>query len=62
MGTAQMNYQIHRIAERLKDMLKSEVRELAQKSGIETNVSGEEIEDYMKLLLEEARKEKSSLV
>lgn len=49
-----MDSEIHGVVDKMKDTLKSEEKALAEKTGIETNVSTQEMEDYMKIVLEEA--------
>jgi hypothetical protein len=56
IGRAQMDSEIHGVVDKMKDTLISEEKSLAEKTGIETNVSTEEMEDYMKIVLEEAAK------
>ena len=62
IGSAQMDSQIHGVVVQMKDTIKNEEKELAEKTGIETSISGEEMEDYMKTVIEElARSRKKSI-
>ena len=57
-----MDSQIHGVVGQMKDTIKNEEKELAEKTGIETSISGEEMEDYMKTVIEElARSRKKSI-
>ena len=57
-----MDSQIHGVVVQMKDTIKNEEKELAEKTGIETSISGEEMEDYMKTVIEElARSRKKSI-
>jgi hypothetical protein len=40
----------------MKDVIKAEESELEQQAGIETNITQNDMEDYMKIVLEEASK------
>lgn len=53
IGSAEMDSEIHGVVVKMKDTIQNEEKDLAEKTGIETNVSGEEMEDYMKTVMEE---------
>ncbi len=64
IGTAQMDSEVHNAVNKMKDVIRTEEKELAQKAGIETNITENDMEDYMKIVLEEAskaRKKRTSL-
>jgi len=56
IGTAQMESEVKRAVEELKDVADEQEKELAEKSGIETPVPESEIEDYLKQVIEEVAK------
>ena len=58
IGTAQMESEVKRAVEGLKDVADEQEREMAEKSGIETPVPESEIEDYLKQVMEEVAKAK----
>jgi hypothetical protein len=61
IGTAEMENEVKRAVEELKDVADEQEKELAEKSGIETPVPESEIEDYLKQVIEEvARAKKKS--
>lgn len=56
IGTFHMNQEVRRVVSGMKDTIGKEEQELAEKSGIETNIGQNEMEDYVKIVLEEASK------
>ena len=56
IGTAQMESEVKRAVEELKDVADEQEKELAEKSGVETPVPESEIEDYLKQVIEEVAK------
>jgi hypothetical protein len=56
IGTAQMETEVKRAIEELKDVADEQEKELAEKSGIETPVPESEIGDYLKQVMEEVAK------
>jgi hypothetical protein len=56
IGTAQMDSQVRSVINKMKDVIKAEESELEQQAGIETNITQNDMEDYMKIVLEEASK------
>lgn len=60
IGTAQMESEVKRAVEGLKDVADEQEREMAEKSGIETPVPEFEIEDYLKQVMEEVAKAKKN--
>jgi hypothetical protein len=60
IGTAQMESEVKRAVEGLKDVADEQEREMAEKSGIETPVPESEIEDYLKQVMEEVAKAKKN--
>jgi hypothetical protein len=56
IGTAQMDNEVRNAVNRMKDVIKAEESELAQKAGIETKITQNDMEDYMKIVVEEASK------
>jgi hypothetical protein len=53
IGTAQMETEVKRAVSELKDVADVEEKELAEKSGIETPIAENEVEDYLKQVIEE---------
>ena len=53
IGTAQMETEVKRAIGELKDVADEHEKELAEKSGIETPVAENEVEDYLKQVIEE---------
>ena len=60
IGTAQMESEVKRAVEGLKDVADEQEKEMAEKSGIETPVPESEIEDYLKQVMEEVAKAKKN--
>lgn len=61
IGTAQMDQQVRRVVKDMKDVIQKEETEMAEKTGIETPIPQDDMEDYMKTVMEEvarARKAK----
>jgi hypothetical protein len=56
IGTAQMETEVIRAVGELKDVFKEQEKELAVQSGIETPISENEVEDYLKQVIEEVTK------
>jgi hypothetical protein len=56
IGTAQMEREVNRAIGELKEVADEQEKELAEKSGIETPVPENEIEDYLKQVIEEVAK------
>jgi hypothetical protein len=56
IGTAQMEREVNRAIGELKDVADEQEKELAEKTGIETPVPENEIEDYLKQVIEEVAK------
>jgi len=56
IGTAQMETEVKRAVSELKDVADVEEKELAEKSGIETPIAENEVEDYLKQVIEEVSK------
>jgi hypothetical protein len=56
IGTAQMETEVKRAVGELKDVADAHEKELAEKSGIETPVAENEVEDYLKQVIEEVSK------
>jgi hypothetical protein len=56
IGTAEMENEVKRAVDELKDVADEQEKELAEKSGIETPVPETEIEDYLKQVIEEVAK------
>ena len=53
IGTAQMETEIIRAVDELKDVVEEQEKELAELSGIETPMTENEVEDYLKQVIEE---------
>jgi len=53
IGTAQMESEVKRAVSDLKDVADVEEKELAEKTGIETPIAENEVEDYLKQVIEE---------
>ncbi|HJR48320.1 MAG TPA: hypothetical protein VJ799_09230 [Nitrososphaeraceae archaeon] len=53
IGTAQMETEVKRAVTELKDVADMEEKELAEKTGIETPIAENEVEDYLKQVIEE---------
>jgi len=53
IGTAQMETEVKRAVSELKDVADVEEKELAEKTGIETPIAKNEVEDYLKQVIEE---------
>jgi hypothetical protein len=53
IGTAQMENEVNRAVGELKGVADEEEKELAEKSGIETPIAQNEVEDYLKQVIEE---------
>lgn len=53
IGTAQMETEIKRAVGELKDVADEEEKELAEQSGIETPIADNEVEDYLRQVIEE---------
>ncbi len=53
IGTAQMETEVKRAVSELKDVADVEEKELAEKTGIETPIAENEVEDYLKQVIEE---------
>ncbi|HKQ22102.1 MAG TPA: hypothetical protein VJS91_08695 [Nitrososphaeraceae archaeon] len=60
IGTAQMESEVKRAVEGLKDVADEQEKEMAEKSGIGTPVPESEIEDYLKQVMEEVAKAKKN--
>jgi hypothetical protein len=58
IGTAQMETEIKRAVTDLKDVVDEQERELAKQTGIETPMAENEIEDYLRQVIQEVRREK----
>jgi hypothetical protein len=56
IGTAQMENEVKRAVGELKDVADAEEKELAEKTGIETPIAENEVEDYLKQVIEEVSK------
>ena len=59
IGKAQMTSELRRAVNEVKPIVEKEEKELEEKSGIETSFSEENIQDYMKQVLEEMGKSKN---
>jgi hypothetical protein len=53
IGTAQMETEVKRAVSELKDVADVEEKELAEKTGIETPIAQNDVEDYLKQVIEE---------
>lgn len=53
IGTAQMETEVKRAVGELKDVADEQEKELAEKTGIETPIAQNEVEDYLKQVIEE---------
>ena len=53
IGTAQMETEVKRAVSELKGVADVEEKELAEKTGIETPIAQNEVEDYLKQVIEE---------
>lgn len=53
IGTAQMETEVKRAVGELKDVADEQEKELAEKTGIETPIAENEVEDYLKQVIEE---------
>jgi hypothetical protein len=53
IGTAQMEIEVKRAVGELKDVAEEQEKELAEKTGIETPIAENEVEDYLKQVIEE---------
>jgi hypothetical protein len=53
IGTAQMQTEVKRAVGELKDVAEEQEKELAEQSGIETPIAENEVEDYLKQVIEE---------
>ena len=51
-----MDSQVRSVINKMKDVIKAEESESEQQAGIETNITQNDMEDYMKIVLEEASK------
>jgi hypothetical protein len=58
IGKAQMTSELQRAVSDIKPIIEKEEKELEEKTGLETSLSQENIEDYMKQVLEEMSKSK----
>ena len=58
IGKAQMTSELQRAVSDVKTVVEKEEKELEEKTGIETSLSEENIQDYMKQVLEEMGKSK----
>ena len=56
IGTAQMETEVKRAIGELKDVADEHEKELAEKTGIETPIAKNEVEDYLKQVIEEVSK------
>jgi hypothetical protein len=56
IGTAQMETEVKRAVSELKDVADEHEKELEQKTGIETPIAENEVEDYLKQVIEEVSK------
>jgi hypothetical protein len=56
IGTAQMETEVRRAVGELKDVADEHEKELEEKSGIETPIAENEVEDYLKQVIEEVSK------
>jgi hypothetical protein len=56
IGTAQMETEVNRAIGELKEVADEEEKELAEKTGIETPIAENEVEDYLKQVIEEVSK------
>jgi hypothetical protein len=56
IGTAQMETEVKRAVGELKDVADEHEKELAEKTGIETPIAENEVEDYLKQVIEEVSK------
>jgi len=59
LGMSQMDSQIKKMVSKFRDKIKQEEEFMTQKTGIETDLQSEEIEDYVKTVLNEIIKVKS---
>jgi hypothetical protein len=53
IGTAQMETEVERVVGKLKHVVEEQEKELAEQSGIETPIAENELEDYLKQVIEE---------
>jgi hypothetical protein len=56
IGTAQMETEVKRAVNELKDVADAQEKELEEKTGIETPIAENEVEDYLKQVIEEVSK------
>jgi hypothetical protein len=56
IGSAQMDIEVRRVVNDMKYVIQKEETEMAEKTGIETPMAANEMEEYMKVVLEEASK------
>ena len=56
IGTAQMETEVRRAVGELKEVADEQEKELAEKTGIETPIAENEVEDYLKQVIEEVSK------
>jgi hypothetical protein len=56
IGTAQMETEVKRAVSELKDVAEEHEKELEEKTGIETPIAENEVEDYLKQVIEEVSK------
>jgi hypothetical protein len=56
IGTAQMETEVKRAVGELKEVADEHEKELAEKTGIETPIAENEVEDYLKQVIEEVSK------
>lgn len=56
IGTAQMETEVNRAIGELKEVADEQEKELAEKTGIETPIAENEVEDYLKQVIEEVSK------
>lgn len=56
IGSAQMDIEVRRVMNDMKYVIQKEETEMAEKTGIETPMAANEMEEYMKVVLEEASK------
>jgi len=62
IGTAQMESEIKRTVSELKDVVEEQERELAKQTGIETPMAENEIEDYVRQVVQEVRRQKNGKI
>ena len=51
-----MDIEVNHAVKGMKNTIEKEEKAMAEKTGIETNISGDEMTNYLKIVLEEAAK------